>query len=311
MQFLVSLGHAFIRRFVFRASAPSEPPRDSGGLTITPDVVGGFLTFRQGMRLQYDAARRQVVVLAAASSHPEDYEPHFGAVAVDADNVTSVRWYRLYKGDGEVEFLTSHPYAMCASCHGGGDGYVFAGHSFHPSRCNGRPVGRALKVRPDDGSVLWDTAFAANGLLLNTECYGVCSTPGGLVLTCGTGAHDGNACAAEDCWRCLVVVLADEAGASGGKVRLVQPFTSNEPDAGGNNAGEDVLATPDGGVVVVIDSQSFGTPGTGGNFALMKLRPETFSAGFCQALNAQRSARGRGGVATGQASPGVGGGVTL
>jgi hypothetical protein len=229
--------------------------------------------------------------LAAATTHSEEYEPHFGAVAVDADDVQAVRWYRLYRGDGSVDFYSSHPYAMCTSSHGGGEGLVFAGHSFHPERSSGRPVGRAIKVNPDDGSVLWDTAFAGRGLLLNTECYGVCSTPGGLVLTCGTGAHDENACEAEDCWRCLMVVIADEEGEGGGQLRLVQPFSSNEPDAGGNNAGEDVLATPDGGALVVIDSNSLGTPGTGGNFGLMKLSPETFTAGFYGALRAELSAR--------------------
>ena len=59
-QFLISQGHAFVRRLVFRASAPFERPRHTSMLTITPDVVGGFLAFRQGMRLQYDATRRQV-----------------------------------------------------------------------------------------------------------------------------------------------------------------------------------------------------------------------------------------------------------
>ena len=42
---------------------------------------------------------------------------------------------------------------------------------------------------------------------------------------------------------------------------------------GQNNAGEYALSTPDGGAVVLIDSQSYGSAETGGNFALAKLSP--------------------------------------
>lgn len=38
-------------------------------------------------------------------------------------------------------------------------------------------------------------------------------------------------------------------------------------------AGEFALATKDGGAVILIDSQSYGSPETGGNFALAKLAP--------------------------------------
>ena len=227
----------------------------------------------------------QVVILAVVTTHADTYEPHFGAVAVDAANVTDIRWYRLYGSDGSVDFHASHPYAMCLTGGSGGgggrcDGYVFAGHSYHAERSEHRPVGRALKVDPTDGAEIWEAAFAQPGLLLNTECYGVCETPAGLLLTCGTGAHHDDACDAENVWRCLVVLIADGTGGKGGTVRIVQPYTSNEPDAGGNNAGEYVLATPDGGAIVVIDSQSFGPPHTGGNFALMKIKPEALRAGL-------------------------------
>ena len=40
-----------------------------------------------------------------------------------------------------------------------------------------------------------------------------------------------------------------------------------------SNAGEHLVGTRDGAAAVYIDSQSWGAPSTGGNFALMKLAP--------------------------------------
>ena len=273
--FLISLGHAFIMTLAFSTDDLAAPPRQLDELTLTPAAMETSVVFRQGMRVVYDDALEQVVVLAAASTHEEDYEPHFAAVAVDAADVTNVRWHCIYCGSrSEVQLRASHPYAMTRAALPGG--YVLAGHSFHDSMNAGRPVGRALKISAGDGSVVWDAQFAQPGHHLNTECYGVCVVPEGVLLSCGTGSHDDEASAAENIWRCLMVLL----DARDGTARFVRPYALGGNKAGGgevtaNNAGEFVLATPDGGAIVAIDSQTFGPEGTGGNFALMKILPES------------------------------------
>ena len=65
----------------------------------------------------------------------------------------------------------------------------------------------------------------------------------------------------------LVVHLSEDDGA----LRWLKPYT--ERLNGQNNAGEYALSTPDGGAVVLIDSQSYGSAETGGNFAHPKLSP--------------------------------------
>ena len=65
----------------------------------------------------------------------------------------------------------------------------------------------------------------------------------------------------------LIVHLAEDTGA----LRWLKPYT--ERLNGQNNAGEYALGTPDGGAIVLIDSQSYGSHETGGNFALAKLAP--------------------------------------
>ena len=41
-----------------------------------------------------------------------------------------------------------------------------------------------------------------------------------------------------------------------------------------NNAGENILRTRSGNLVVLVDSQTYGSGSTGGNFALIKLAKE-------------------------------------
>ena len=52
-------------------------------------------------------------------------------------------------------------------------------------------------------------------------------------------------------------------------------YTTNDGPPYRNNAGEYIVAAADGGYALYVDSQSYGSAATGGNFALVRLASDT------------------------------------
>ena len=137
-------------------------------------------------------------------------------------------------------------------------------------QCEGRVVGMAAA----DGALVFDDRFAESDTKdENTECYGIAPGPGGdggYVVTCGAGVepelHPRDSQRAKT-WR----VFAHAGNATGNPVWSTT-YTSNEKLQ--NNAGENILCTRSGNLVVLVDSQTYGSGSTGGNFALIKLAKE-------------------------------------
>lgn len=109
----------------------------------------------------------------------------------------------------------------------------------------------------------------------NIECYGVQATrEGGYILTGGTGVeselHPKDSQRSKT-WRVLL------HGTDGQGKQLWQAnYTDNSQLK--QNAGEYIVATKDGGFAIYIDSQTWGSPATGGNFAIMKLASDQVEA---------------------------------
>ena len=167
----------------------------------------------------------------------------------------------------------SDPYALTLGHNAGSTRYVIGGLAviFDKNQIE-QCQGRLLAVAPIDGSVLFDKRFTSALPDTNIECYGVAETlDGGYILTCGTGVepelHPGDSQKSKT-WRVLVHRTDSE-----GEEEWDTDYTTN--DALKNNAGEYILSLREGGYAVFVDAQSYGPSGSGGNFAILKLAPDT------------------------------------
>lgn len=268
--FLINLGRTFVTKLIVPALVPGKKsvtdPEVEWYRPIDAGIGDTKAAFRQGMRLFIDYNKAQLAVLSSACVSEENYDAEFAALAMSLDG--ELRWSKVYPAH---ECKGSHPYAFCQASDGE---YVLGGHALENGWTESEqgPAGRALKINPSNGGITWETRFKQPGLHMNTECYGVCllNNCKGLLFTCGTGVMPDEHPEDPDTmktWMVLNAHLAEETGA----LRWLKPYT--ERDAGQNNAGEFAISTTDGGAVVLVDSQSFGSPETGGNFALAKVAP--------------------------------------
>jgi len=125
----------------------------------------------------------------------------------------------------------------------------------------------------EDGVLMWSTTIGQprgyNARWIHDECYGVRQLPdGGFVVTGGSGdeysySEDGHPTGPSDEWKVYLFKL----DANGG---LVWEGVYGDGAGAGNNAGEFLSLTNDGGVMVFTDSDSAGTPEPN-NFGFMKL----------------------------------------
>ena len=281
--FFITGGSAFVTKLVFprlltaaaAATASSVgPPKIVYDRPLPAAVLGNKLVAMQGMRVVVDEAQ---LVIMAASHAVSDWPFQFGFIGAErADG--SVRWAQLHPPSDAHPATQSHPFAFAVAP---GGGYVAAGHVIEVRQSSsggaGRrlapdemPTGRALKI-DERGRVVWDARFlATDDADLNTECYGVSGLADGTIaVTCGAGVepedHPTDS-PKQKTWRVFNALLSTD-----GAVLWATNLTSR--DKLQNNAGEYVVGTADGGAAVYVDAQSWGSPSTGGNFALMKLAP--------------------------------------
>ena len=192
-----------------------------------------------------------------------------------------VLWYNIFPAFGNLNLnnTQSHPYALTLSSQN--DGFVIAGLAINYDENNnpdkfpiGYPVGRMTKLFANNGSIAWDQYFRNNqSSNMNTECYGISiATDLGYIVTCGTGvepsisdANDSDLqLGSKDTW----MALLHRTDVNGNEY-WQKCYTNQTQNL--NNAGEYVVTTQDGGYAMYIDSNTWGNPGTGGNFGLMTL----------------------------------------
>ncbi len=150
-------------------------------------------------------------------------------------------------------------------------GYIFAGHTRSYGVANWDYL--LLKVGADHQEQ-WHRTFGQprgyDPQYIHDESYGVRETPdGGFVVVGGTGdeyrySAAGHAFGPSDLW--LAYVVRTDSGGS-----LIWQGLYGDLD--GNNAGEYINLTRDGGFVVFTDSDTVGSMGEE-NFGLMKIAPE-------------------------------------
>ena len=130
-------------------------------------------------------------------------------------------------------------------------------------------------VKVDSGGELqWEKTFGEprgyDANHIRDECYGVKATcDGGYIMVGGSGDEDsysasGHPAGPSDVWKSYVV-RTDGGG------NLLWEGLYGDPK--GNNAGEYINLTSDGGYVIFTDSDTAGSMG-GNNFGLMKIAPE-------------------------------------
>ena len=273
--FLIYGGTAFLTKISFSRD-PEATPSVAFDASFPPSSLGADndMVAQQGMRAFHDAATDTVIVSAASTTNEDPGSFQFSLIAADPAS-GAVRWAHLYPASDPARNRTgtgSHPYALTLG-HPESGGYLLAGLALEATG----PVGRALAVAPD-GSVRWDTRFRQPGLYQNTECYGVAYVEGygeAYILTCGTGVEPEDH-PHEPARRKTWMVLNAAVRANDGEVLWYKTYTNTSRLQ--NNAGEYIVSTQDGAAAVYVDSQTWGSASTGGNFGLMKLEQPTRTA---------------------------------
>jgi hypothetical protein len=154
-------------------------------------------------------------------------------------------------------------------------GYIFAGHTRSYGLSNWDFL--LLKVG-SDRTEQWHKTFGQprgyDANYIHDESYGVKQTPdGGYIMVGGTGdeysySASGHPAGSSDLWLAYVV-------RTDGNGNLLWEGLYGSP--AGNNAGEYINLTGDGGYIVFTDSDTAGSMGEN-NFGLMKLAPDTIGA---------------------------------
>ena len=152
-------------------------------------------------------------------------------------------------------------------------GYIFGGHSRSPSYGTVNWDFLLLKVGSDKKEQ-WHRTFGQprgyDAKYIHDESYGVKQTPnGGYIIAGGSGdeypySESGHPGGRSDLWRAYVV----KTDANG---NLMWEGLYGELE--GNNAGEYINLTSDGGYIVFTDSDTAGDMGAN-NFGLMKIAPD-------------------------------------
>ena len=181
------------------------------------------------------------------------------------DHEGNMLWHKNYGGPEQEDLFDSDKTTD--------GGFILAGHKLVLGEVsNNSDVFDFWLVKVDrDGNLEWDKTFGQprgyDPLHIRDESYGVKQTPdGGYVMVGGTGDEDsysasGHPAGPSDIWKAYVV-RTDAHG------NLLWEGVYGEPE--GNNAGEYINLTSDGGYVVFTDSDTAGSMGSN-NFGLMKI----------------------------------------
>ena len=112
---------------------------------------------------------------------------------------------------------------------------------------------------------------------MGVECYGISITKdNGYIVTCGTGDdgplrrhsnRNSQQLKSSETWMALL-----HRTDINGNEDWQKCYTNQTQNL--NNAGEYVITTNDGGYAMYIDTNTWGTADTGGNFGLMLLYPD-------------------------------------
>jgi hypothetical protein len=179
-----------------------------------------------------------------------------------------IKWHKNYGGNVQEDLYDSD-----ATIDGG---FILAGHKLVSGavRDNSDVFDFWLVKVDGDGELQWSRTFGQprgyDARHIRDECYGVKQTPdGGYIMVGGSGDEDdysasGHPGGRSDIWKSYVV-KTDAKG------NLQWQAVYGDPV--GNNAGEYINLTRDGGYVIFTDSDTAGAMESG-NFGLMKLSPE-------------------------------------
>ena len=196
----------------------------------------------------------------------ENGKRHQNVCLILTDSKGEEKFSKTYGGDGDDQVFD---FAVTID-----GGYIFSGHSRSPSYGTVNWDYYLLKVGPDKKEQ-WHRTFGQprgyDANYIHDESYGVKQTPdGGFIIAGGSGdeypySESGHPGGRSDLWRAYVV----KTDADG---NLMWEGLYGELE--GNNAGEYINLTSDGGYIVFTDSDTAGSMGSN-NFGLMKIAPGT------------------------------------
>jgi beta-galactosidase len=187
---------------------------------------------------------------------------------IKTDDSGDIQWHKNYGGD-EQEDLYDSDLAKDG-------GYILAGHKLRFGKVsNNSDVFDFWLIKVDsEGELEWEKTFGEprgyDANHIRDECYGVKATSdGGYVMVGGSGDEDrysgsGHPAGRSDIWKSYVV-RTDGSG------NLLWEGLYGDPK--GNNAGEYINLTSDGGYVIFTDSDTAGSLGKN-NFGIMKIAPD-------------------------------------
>lgn len=263
--FLINGGKVALTKFTLGVRKGGDGPQlDMVFDTVLPDAGEDFRAY-QGMRLFYDD-KLQTYAVSHTVSYDQGDNIQFGLSSVTTAG--TVKWMKGYAAaqGGDLKGHASHPYALAK---GNVGAYAIGGLAVIMDAKNIEQCqGRLLRVNPSTGDVEFDRRFTSSAPDTNIECYGLQATEdAGFVLTCGTGVepelHPKDSKQMKT-W----MVLVHRTDPQGNQL-WEKLYTTNKDLQ--NNAGEYIVATRDGGLAVYVDSQTYGSGATGGNFAILRL----------------------------------------
>jgi hypothetical protein len=241
---------------------------DGQGFILKTDADGNLQwekslsSAAHGMRVEEVAGGYAIGANVWVSEGGKDHQNVCLILTDDAGNET---FSKSYGGDGDDQVFD-----FAATTDGG---YIFGGHSRSPSYGTVNWDFLLLKVGSDKKEQ-WHKTFGQprgyDAKYIHDESYGVKQTPdGGYVVVGGTGdeyeySESGHPKGRSDLWLAYVVKTD-----TSGNLMWEGLYGSHE----GNNAGEYINLTSDGGYVIFTDSDTAGVMGEN-NFGLMKIAPD-------------------------------------
>ena len=228
---------------------------DSAGNVQWDHTYGSALEER-GWFVREDPANGGYIVCGVAwIETPVEKKDDIYLIKVDTDG--KLEWEKNYGGK-----LGEHGWCVQPTSDGG---YIVAGHS--ESHGNGGWDFYLLKT-DSNGNMQWQNNYGQPGLIYD-EAWGVQQTSdGGYILAGGTGIEPGMLPGKDEGVWSVYVVKTDSVGNM--QWDLTYGNTSH-------NAAEFIALTDDGGYIVIVDSDGYGSE-EAPNFALTKLGPESSSS---------------------------------
>ena len=247
----------------------------SGYLFISDDGQGSILKTDADGNLQWEktlsAAIHGMRVYEVAGGYTVSgvsREGNKNFCLIKTDDSGNIQWHKNYGGNEQEDLFDSD-----LSKDGG---YILAGHKLiYGNVSNNTDIFDFWLVKVDsDGNMEWDKTFGQprgyDANHIRDECYGVKATcDGGYIVVGGTGDEDsystsGHPKGRSDLW----LVYAVKTDSNGNLL-----WEGLYGDLDGNNAGEYINLTSDGGYIIFTDTDTAGSMGFN-NFGLMKIAPD-------------------------------------